>query len=356
MIFEKFLSLLPPELDGALVMSEENRRYFTSFPSSDGALLISRNGTVFLTDSRYVEAAQKKITVCPVRLSKNLSTELPQLMSEFKINNLAVETTRLTVAQFEDFTKWMPDTGICTENYADRAIDALRMVKSDEEVALVCEAQAIAERAFDHILGFIKPGVTERDIQLELDYYMLRNGAEALSFETIAVSGVNSSMPHGVPSDKKVESGEFITMDYGAVVGGYHSDMTRTVAVGSVSAEQKKIYNTVLEAQLASMEKMTPGVSCFDADKAARDVITEAGYGEFFGHGTGHGVGVEIHEQPRVSPHAKKDELLAPGHLVTAEPGIYLPGLFGVRIEDMVLITETGSRGLTHSPKELIIL
>lgn len=163
MIFDKFLSLLPSELDGALIMSEENRRYFTSFPSSDGVLLISRNGTVFLTDSRYVEAAQKKITVCPVRLTKDLSTELPQLMSEFKINNLAVETTRLTVAQFEEFTKWMPDTGICTENYADRAIDALRMVKSDDEVKLVCEAQVIAERAFDHILEFIKPGVTERE-------------------------------------------------------------------------------------------------------------------------------------------------------------------------------------------------
>lgn len=354
MIFDKFLSLLPSELDGALIMSEENRRYFTSFPSSDGVLLISRNGTVFLTDSRYVEAAQKKITVCPVRLTKDLSTELPQLMSEFKINNLAVETTRLTVAQFEEFTKWMPDTGICTENYADRAIDALRMVKSDGEVKLVCEAQAIAERAFDHILEFIKPGVTEREIQLELDYYMLRNGAEALSFETIAVSGVNSSMPHGVPSDKKIENGDFITMDYGAVVGGYHSDMTRTVAVGSVSEEQKKIYNTVLEAQLAAMEKMAPGVSCAGADKAARDIITDAGYGEFFGHGTGHGVGVEIHEQPRVSPRSK--EILAPGHLVTAEPGIYLPGLFGVRIEDMVLITEDGSRGLTHAPKNLIIL
>lgn len=154
---------------------------------------------------------------------------------------------------------------------------------------------------------------------------MLRNGAEALSFETIAVSGVNSSMPHGVPSDKKIENGDFITMDYGAVVGGYHSDMTRTVAVGSVSEEQKKIYNTVLEAQLAAMEKMAPGVSCADADKAARDIITDAGYGEFFGHGTGHGVGVEIHEQPRVSPRSK--EILAPGHLVTAEPGIYLPGL-----------------------------
>jgi Xaa-Pro aminopeptidase len=352
MIFEKFLSLLPPELDGALVMSEENRRYFTSFPSSDGALLISRNGTVFLTDSRYVETAQKKITVCPVRLSKNLSTELPQLMSEFKINNLAVETTRLTVAQFEDFTKWMPDTGICTENYADRAIDALRMVKSDEEVALVCEAQAIAERAFDHILGFIKPGVTERDIQLELDYYMLRNGAEALSFETIAVSGVNSSMPHGVPSDKKVESGEFITMDYGAVVGGYHSDMTRTVAVGSVSAEQKKIYNTVLEAQLASMEKMAPGVSCFDADKAARDVITEAGYGEFFGHGTGHGVGVEIHEQPRVSPHAKKDELLAPGHL-PARPLRSQDRGYGAHHRDGQPRTHPLSQGAYHTLKIL---
>ena len=269
MIFDKFLSLLPSELDGALIMSEENRRYFTSFPSSDGVLLISRNGTVFLTDSRYVEAAQKKITVCPVRLTKDLSTELPQLMSEFKINNLAVETTRLTVAQFEEFTKWMPDTGICTENYADRAIDALRMVKSDDEVKLVCEAQAIAERAFDHILEFIKPGVTEREIQLELDYYMLRNGAEALSFETIAVSGVNSSMPHGVPSDKKIENGDFITMDYGAVVGGYHSDMTRTVAVGSVSEEQKKIYNTVLEAQLAA------GVILNDGDLIAVDDLHE---------------------------------------------------------------------------------
>ena len=287
-------------------MSEENRRYFTSFPSSDGVLLISRNGTVFLTDSRYVEAAQKKITVCPVRLTKDLSTELPQLMSEFKINNLAVETTRLTVAQFEEFTKWMPDTGICTENYADRAIDALRMVKSDGEVKLVCEAQAIAESAFDHILEFIKPGVTEREIQLELDYYMLRNGAEALSFETIAVSGVNSSMPHGVPSDKKIENGDFITMDYGAVVGGYHSDMTRTVAVGSVSEEQKKIYNTVLEAQLAAMEKMAPGVSCADADKAARDVITDAGYGEFFGHGTGHGSALRFTSSRAYRPALKR--------------------------------------------------
>ena len=354
MIFDKLLSLLPSELDGALIMSEENRRYFTSFPSSDGALLVTRNGSVFLTDSRYVEAAQKKITVCPVRLSKDLSTELPALMSEFKVENLGIETQRLTVAQFSQFSQWLPGVGICAEDYVDRAVDAIRMIKTPDEIALVSEAQAIAERAFDHILGFIKPGVTEREVQLELDYYMLRNGAEALSFETIAVSGVNSSMPHGVPSDKRIENGDFVTLDYGAVRGGYHSDMTRTVAVGSVSEEQTKIYNTVLEAQLAAIDSMRPGVACADADKAARDVITKAGYGEFFGHGTGHGVGVEIHEQPRVSPLSKA--VLDPGNLVTAEPGIYLPGLFGVRIEDMVLITENGGEDLTHAPKELIIL
>lgn len=354
MSFDRFLSLLPSELDGVLIMSEENRRYFTSFPSSDGALLISRQGSVFLTDSRYIEAAQKSISVCPVRLSKELSKELPELVKEFGVKTLAIETTRLTVAQFAEFTRIMPDVNICTEDIADKAIDEIRMIKSEDEITLVKQAQAIAERAFEHILTFIKPGVTEREIQLELDYFMLKNGAEALSFETIAVSGVNSSMPHGVPSDKKIENGDFITMDYGAVCGGYHSDMTRTVAVGSVSDEQKKIYSTVLEAQKAAVECMAPGVSCADADKAARDIIAKAGYGEFFGHGTGHGVGVEIHEQPRVSPASK--QILAPGNLVTSEPGIYLPGLFGVRIEDMVLITDSGRENLTHAPKELIIL
>lgn len=354
MSFDRFLSLLPSELDGVLIMSEENRRYFTGFPSSDGALLISRQGSVFLTDSRYIEAAQKAVSACPVRLSKDLSKELPELVKEFGVKTLAVETTRLTVAQFSEFTRIMPDVNICTEDLADKAIDEIRMVKSEDEISLVKQAQAIAERAFEHILTFIKPGVTEREIQLELDYFMLKNGAEALSFETIAVSGVNSSMPHGVPSDKKIENGDFITMDYGAVCGGYHSDMTRTVAVGSVSDEQRKIYNTVLEAQKAAVERMAPGVSCADADKAARDIIAKAGYGEFFGHGTGHGVGVEIHEQPRVSPASK--QTLAPGNLVTSEPGIYLPGLFGVRIEDMVLITEDGRENLTHAPKELIIL
>ena len=183
---------------------------------------------------------------------------------------------------------------------------------------------------------------------------MLGHGAEALSFETIAISGANTSKPHGVPTEKKVEKGDFVTMDYGAVVNGYHSDMTRTVAVGSINDEQRRVYNTVLEAQFATLEIIKSGLKCSDGDKAARDVITEAGYGDFFRHSTGHGVGIEIHEKPNLSP--KSVATLRPGNIVTVEPGIYIPEKFGVRIEDMALITENGCENLTKAPKELIIL
>lgn len=354
MKLENLLKKLPQELDGVMITSEENRRYFTAFPSTAGVLLVSRCGSVFLTDSRYVEAAGKKITCCPVRETKNLKKELPDLMREFKINRLGIEAQRVTVSEYTRYCEMLNDVEIVADGSVDKAINSLRMVKSADEIASIKKAQAITEQAFDHILKFIKPGVTEREISLELDYFMLKNGAEALSFETIAVSGINSSMPHGVPSDKKIENGDFITMDYGAVCDGYHSDMTRTVAVGAVSDEQKKVYDTVLKAQLAALDVMRPGVRCSDADKAARDVIASAGYGAFFGHGTGHGVGIEIHEEPRVSPSA--EDILEAGNVVTDEPGIYLPGCFGVRIEDMVLITEDGMENLTSSPKELIVI
>ena len=205
-----------------------------------------------------------------------------------------------------------------------------------------------------HILDFIKPGMTEKHVTLELDYYMLSHGADGLSFETIAVSGKNSSKPHGVPSDKKIEKGDFVTMDFGAVVEGYHSDMTRTVAVGFVTDEQKNVYETVLKAQAAAQAAASSGVCCADVDKAARDVIENAGYGEYFNHSTGHGVGVEIHEYPRLSRLCKT--ALSVGNVVTDEPGIYIPEKFGVRIEDMLLITENGCENLTRAPKELIIL
>ena len=196
--------------------------------------------------------------------------------------------------------------------------------------------------------------MTEKEIAARLQYLMLHFGAEKMSFDPIVAGGSNGSMPHAVPTDRKIREGEFVTMDFGCVYGGYCSDMTRTVCVGQPTEEMRQVYEVVLSAQLAGIAAARAGATGTEIDGTARKVIEQAGYGEFFGHGTGHGVGVEIHEQPRVSP--RSQEILAPGHLVTAEPGIYLPGLFGVRIEDMVLITEDGSRGLTHAPKNLIVL
>lgn len=335
-----------------LISSPENRRYLTDFPSSDGYLLITSADAVFFIDSRYIEAAQNKITECTeIVLLKSLSEQLKVYAEKLGIETVFTEEEKLSVSDFNRFCKILPCE--CIADKADEAVNELRRAKNCEEKAKILEAQSIAEKAFDHVLGFIKKGVTEREVALTLDFFMLKNGAEAISFETIAVSGKNSSMPHGVPSDKKLEKGDFLTLDFGAVVDGYHSDMTRTVAIGEVSSKQAEVYETVLKAQLASLDSLCAGISCKDADAAARDIIVNAGYGEFFGHGTGHGVGIEIHEQPRLSP--KSVQTLIAGDVVTVEPGIYLPGEFGVRIEDMAFITENGFENLTKSPKSLII-
>ncbi len=339
--------------EGIIVVSPENRRYLTDFPSSDGYLLITATESILLADSRYIEAAQNGAKGCSeILLLSSLSSQLPALTENLGIKTLFTEAEKLSVSDFNRFSSLVSCE--CKAEKADEMICALRRIKNEYEKSKIVEAQRIAEAAFDRILGFIKEGVTEKQVALELDYYMLSHGAECVSFETIAVSGKNSSMPHGVPSDKKIEKGDFITMDFGAVVDGYHSDMTRTVAVGEVSSKQSEIYETVLSAQLASLDVIRSGVSCFDADEAARSIIRNAGYGEFFGHGTGHGVGIEIHEQPRLSP--KSNQTLEVGDIVTVEPGIYLPSQFGVRIEDMAFVTENGCENLTNSPKELIIL
>lgn len=335
-----------------LIVSPENRRWLTGFASSDGYLLITKNEAVFLVDSRYIEAAQKHISVCDSVLLTSLSAQLPEHINKLGITALYTEAQRLSVADFEKIKSISPCP--CIAGNADGVIDSLRRIKTEDEKKKILEAQTIAEKAFDRVLDFIKIGVTEREIALELDFFMLKNGAECVSFETIAVSGKNSSMPHGVPCDKKIENGDFITLDFGAVVDGYHSDMTRTVAVGEISSKQAEVYETVLNAQLKSLETLKAGVSCFDADAAARNVIRNAGYGEYFGHGTGHGVGIEIHEAPRLSP--KSEAILKAGDIVTVEPGIYLPDEFGVRIEDMAFITENGFENLTKCPKNLIIL
>lgn len=338
----------------ALIFDEATRLYFTGFAASDGCLLVTPNGSLFYTDSRYTEAAARKLGAENVHNSDKMYDELNAFFAEAGIESVALENDRLTLADYEKIASKLPGIEFNTTSALTRIIEELRMVKEDYELENMKAAQHIAERAFDHILGFIKPGITEKDISLELDYFMLRGGADGLSFETIAVSGVNSSLPHGVPGGRKIEKGDFITMDYGAVVNGYHSDMTRTVIVGQPSEKQKLVYETVLEAQKAGLEVLKGGISGFDADKAARDIIAAAGFGDNFGHGTGHGVGVEIHEMPSSSPRSKS--IIPAGAVVTVEPGIYLPGEFGVRIEDMAYVTETGYVNLTSCEKSLIIL
>ena len=231
---------------------------------------------------------------------------------------------------------------------------ALREVKERFEVDNIIRAQRIAEKALDYMLGFLKPGLSEREITAEIEYQMTRNGAEGLAFETICVAGSNTSRPHGVPSEYMLKSGDFVTMDFGCKINGYCSDMTRTVALGSVTEEMRKVYETVLEAQLAGEHAAHTGVIGRDMDKAARDIIENAGYGEYFGHGLGHSVGLYIHESPNASP--RESRPLPAGTVVTNEPGIYLPGKFGVRIEDMLYITKEGAENLTKAPKNLIIL
>ncbi len=340
--------------DAAIIFSEENRRYFTQFPSSDGALLVYGGKALFFTDSRYTEAAAKAIGEQYVVDSTNLYEKFTEIFKENGVKRVAIENHRLTLAEFDELQKKLPDAEFVTTDALATAIEEIRIVKTDAEIEKIKAAQKIAEEAFDHILTFIKEGMTEKEISLELDFYMLSHGADALSFETIAVAGKNSSMPHGVPGDYRVKKGDFITMDYGAVVDGYHSDMTRTVCLGEPSDKMREVYNTVLEAQLQGLKVLHDGISGVDADKAAREIIENAGYGKNFGHGLGHGVGVEIHESPRLSP--KAPHTLRSGHVVTVEPGIYLPDEFGVRIEDMAVITENGSVNLTNCPKELIIL
>ena len=341
------------ENEAFLIISPENRRYLTSFSSSAGYLFIEKNNSVFLIDGRYVESACEKIKCCSqIVLLNDFPLQLKEITDKYKIKTLYLEGEKLSVSQAESIKKISECN--CDFVKADKEINSLRRRKSQEEKNKIISAQRIAEKAFENILTYIKEGVTEKEIALRLDYTMLFLGADALSFETIAVSGKNSSLPHGVPSDKKIEKGDFITMDFGAVVDGYHSDMTRTVAVGEISSKQAEVYETVLAAQKSSLDILKAGVLCRDADAAARDIIKNAGYGEFFGHGTGHGVGIEIHEAPTLN--SKSSQILETGDIVTVEPGIYLPNEFGVRIEDMAFITENGCENLTKSQKSLIIL
>ena len=340
--------------DALLVSSELNCRYLSDFVFSDGYLLIESDYAFLITDSRYVEAAKNTVKDFEILCPKGTRiAAISELIEARNIKKLAVEDESMSVAEHKRFSEALPceiTTG------ASELITSLRRKKTATELEKIAKAQSITDAAFEHILGFISPDVTEIDVALELEFFMRKMGADGIAFETIAVSGAASSLPHGVPTNTKFRRG-FLTMDFGAKFEGYCSDMTRTICIGRADEEMKKVYNTVLSAQKHALENICEGMLCKDADALARDIIKNAGYGDNFGHSLGHGVGLYIHESPSLSPHAKEDSRLERGHVVTVEPGIYLEGRFGVRIEDMIAIDHNGSvRNFTKSPKELIEL
>ena len=343
--------LAKQELDALVVFSEPGVRYASQFAFTDGAVVVTRGAAVLLTDSRYIEAAQAGAKDVEVRLfdaQRPLSGELKAVLSGCA--RVGAEAQRLPHARWEELGKKLGHDLIP----ADAALDGLRAVKDPSEIEALTAAQRIAEKALEEMLGFLRPGLTEREIAAELTYHMMRLGGEGNSFDPITITGANTSKPHGVPGDAVVREGDFVTMDFGTIINGYHSDMTRTVAVGFATDEMRRVYDTVLAAQLAGIERMHAGSTGADVHNAAAKVIADAGYGEYFGHGFGHSVGLEIHESPSANP--RNAELLPVGAVITAEPGIYLPGKFGVRIEDMVVIGETGPVDLTKAPKELTVI
>ena len=336
-------------VDGIYLTSRTSHRYFTEFDNEDGALLITKNGAYAFEDFRYIEVATNKLsgTYTVVELKGKRGEWLGEILKKEEISRLGFEDTVVSVSAYEglknDITSELVKIGTVVNN--------MREVKTEDEILKMEKAQIITDKAFEYILGILSTDITENDVAAELEYFMRKNGAEDKSFETISISGEKTSLPHGVPANTKLKKG-FFTMDFGAVVDGYHSDMTRTVCIGKADEEMKKLYNTVLDAQLKALEYLSNGgKSCKDADWVAREIIYRD-YEGYFGHSLGHSVGLEVHEMPALSPNSST--ILVPGNVVTVEPGIYIPSKYGTRIEDMVLICENGIKNFTKSPKELI--
>lgn len=340
-------------LDGILLTGAVNRRWATGFNSSAGAVVVGRDKAYYFTDSRYIEAARAAVTeaeVLPVSAKCGYKDRINGAVKDCGIKILGFEDQVVSYAEYLEHDKNIE----AQLRPAQKIMSELRAVKDEAEIGKMIAAQRISERALDDVLGIIKPGVTEKDVAAELIYRMLKYGAENMSFDPIVVSGAKSSMPHGVPGENEIQKGGFVTMDFGCTVDGYCSDMTRTVAVGEATEEMLRVYDIVLRAQLAGIEAAREGVTGREIDAAAREVINGEGYGDFFGHGFGHSLGLEVHESPNAAP---SDEIPMPrGAVISAEPGIYLPGKFGVRIEDVIVIGKNRSENITKAPKELIIL
>ena len=370
--------LMQEPIDAVLINNPSNLYYYTGFTGGEAMFLMPVNGDIMstyafelcgisndsrvitndwpdgyvITDSRYYEQVEKECEGLQLVKweSKGMAATIQELLSEDKKIQIVLEDD-MNLAQYMKLTEVCKN---CAFALGSKWIQKPRMVKDAEELAKLEQAEHIGDAAFTHILDVLKPGVSEREIALELEFFMKKQGASKLSFDTIVASGANGSMPHAQVTDRVLQSGDFVTMDFGCVYQGYCSDMTRTVAIGTPTDEMKKVYQIVLDANLRAMEQITAGKRCNEIDAVARDYIREQGYGEYFGHGLGHGVGLDIHEEPRFSP--KCDVITQENMVITDEPGIYLPGQFGVRIEDLVVVKENGYQKLSQSEKKLIIL
>ena len=335
--------------EAALISSYPNIFYYSGFTSGDAYLLISHDARYIITDSRYtIQAREQAKDFQFIDIKDGFEKVFSKTCAKyigFEENSMSVreyKKLRMRLAESQDFVEM------------NKLISKPRMIKDSGEIKRIAEAEKIGDEAFSYILGRIKTGMTEREIAFDLEFFMKKQGASALSFDTIAASGIRSAMPHGAASNKQIENGDFLTLDFGCVFEGYCSDMTRTVVVGKASDRQREIYDTVLCAQETAINAVKTGVPCSAVDAAARDVITEAGFGDNFGHGLGHSVGIEIHENPSFSPRC--GDIVQNGHVITVEPGIYIDGFGGVRIEDLITIQDDKPINLTHSPKELIEL
>ncbi|WP_410768244.1 M24 family metallopeptidase [Fontibacillus sp. BL9] len=340
------------QIEAVWITGDVNRRYLTGFTGSSGYVLVTKEKAYLLTDFRYTtQAAEQAAAFQIVEHGPSVTETLKQLLAAEGITRLGFEEQNVVFSTYRSYER---DLHPCQLVPVTGLVEGLRQFKDNDELSLMKEAADLADRTFLHMLEVLKPGVTEWDMALELETFMRKNGASGTSFETIMASGERSAMPHGVASSKVIQKNEFVTMDFGAYMNGYCSDITRTVFIGEPSPKHREIYDIVLEAQMHTLEFIRPGMTGREGDALARDIIARYGYGDQFGHSTGHGLGMEVHEAPRLSK--QSDDVLQPGMVVTVEPGIYIPGFGGVRIEDDVVVTETGVRRLTESTKDFIIL
>ncbi|MEE0109990.1 MAG: aminopeptidase P family protein [Oscillospiraceae bacterium] len=350
---EKYLTLLNGEVDGLLLTSRYSRHYGAEFDIAEGVAIVTQKGCRYFTDSRYIESAENNIKgfeVLGINQFNGYFKRLNEAIQDFGVTTLGYEENYLSVGELMGYEKHL-NAKLVPYN---QEINGFRGTKEAWEIELMLKAQAITDKAFAEVLTRIKPGMTELELQAELIYCMYKNGGTGLAFDPIVVSGPNTSLPHGVAGERVIREGDFVTMDFGASYQGYCSDMTRTVAVGYATEEMKEVYGTVLKAQETAIAATKSGIPGREIDAVARKVITDAGYGEYFGHGYGHSLGLEIHEGPNVN--TGNPEPMPAGAVCSAEPGIYLPGKFGVRIEDVTIITEDGVIDITKSPKNLIIV